>query len=56
MAPVVIGKIYDLTSIKIALESLPFVLLVGAILFWLGSRKYAADMNKVAKIQLVAEG
>lgn len=55
MAPVVIGKIYDLTNIKTALESLPFVLLIGALLFWLGSRKYTADLNKVAKIQLVAE-
>ena len=55
MAPVVIGKIYDLTNIKTALESLPFVLLIGALLFWLGSRKYVADLNKVAKIKLVAE-
>ena len=55
MAPVVIGKIYDLTNIKTALESLPFVLLIGAFLFWLGSRKYVADLKKVAKIQLVAE-
>jgi MFS family permease len=56
MAPVVIGKIYDLTNIKTALESLPFVLLIGAILFWLGSRKYVADLNKVAKINLIPEG
>jgi MFS family permease len=55
MAPIVIGKIYDLTNIKTALESLPFVLLIGAFLFWLGSRKYVADLNKVAKIKLVAE-
>jgi hypothetical protein len=25
------------------------------LLFWLGSRKYVSDLNKVAKIQLVAE-
>ena len=56
MAPIVIGKIYDLTNIKTALESLPFVLLIGALLFWLGSRKYVSDLNKVAKVQLVAEG
>ena len=56
MAPIVIGKIYDLTNIKTALESLPFVLLIGALLFWLGSRKYVRDLNKVAKVQLVAEG
>jgi len=56
MAPIVIGKIYDLTNIKTALESLPFVLIIGALLFWLGSRKYVNDLKKVAKIQLVAEG
>ena len=56
MAPIVIGKIYDLTNIKTALESLPFVLVTGAVLFWLGSRKYVGDLNKVAKMQLVAEG
>lgn len=56
MAPIVIGKIYDLTNIKTALESLPFVLLIGSLLFWLGSRKYVDDLNKVAKINLVAEG
>jgi MFS family permease len=55
MAPIVIGKIYDLTNIKTALESLPFVLLIGSLLFWLGSRKYVDDLNKVAKINLVAE-
>ncbi|HAM10777.1 MAG TPA: hypothetical protein DCP74_11005, partial [Bacteroidales bacterium] len=55
MAPIVIGKIYDLTNIKTALESLPFVLIIGALLFWLGSRKYVNDLKKVAKIQLVAE-
>jgi fucose permease len=53
-APIVIGKIYDLTNIKTALESLPFVLLIGTLLFWLGSRKYVSDLNKVAKIKLEA--
>jgi len=55
MAPIVIGKIYDLTNIKTALESLPFILLIGSLLFWLGSRKYVNDLTKVAKINLVAE-
>jgi MFS family permease len=55
MAPIVIGKIYDLTNIQTALESLPFILLIGSILFWLGSRKYVNDLTKVAKINLVAE-
>ena len=55
MAPIVIGKIYDLTNIQTALESLPFILLIGSLLFWLGSRKYVNDLTKVAKINLVAE-
>jgi len=56
MAPIVIGKIYDLTNIQTALESLPFILLIGSLLFWMGSRKYVNDLGKVAKINLVAEG
>src|SRR5512133_721841 len=54
-APVVMGKIYDLTNIQTALSVLPFVLLVGATLFWLGSRHYVKDLGLVAKIQLEAE-
>lgn len=52
MAPIVIGKIYDLTNIKTALESLPLVLLLGAGLFYLGSRRYDSDMGKVTKVEL----
>jgi MFS family permease len=51
-APIVVGKIYDLTNIKTALEFLPLVLLTGALLFYLGSRRYSEDMEKVAKINL----
>jgi MFS family permease len=51
-APVVIGKIYDLTNIKTALAVLPFILLVGALLFYLGSRYYEKDLEKVAEIKL----
>jgi MFS family permease len=54
-APIVIGKIYDLTNIKTALSITPFVLLIGAVLFYLGSKKYAGDMEKVAKIKLEPE-
>jgi len=53
-APVVMGKIYDLTNIQTALSILPFVLFIGAILFWIGSRYYVKDLGKVAKISLVA--
>jgi MFS family permease len=51
-APIVVGKIYDLTNIKTALSFLPIVLLLGSLLFYLGSRYYPADMEKVAKIHL----
>jgi fucose permease len=54
-APVAMGKIYDLTNIQTALSVLPFVLLVGALLFLLGSRYYVKDLGKVAQIALEAE-
>jgi MFS family permease len=54
-APVAMGKIYDLTNIQTALSVLPFVLLLGALLFWLGSRYYVKDLGKVAQIALEAE-
>jgi MFS family permease len=54
-APIVIGKIYDLTNIKTALSITPFVLVMGAVLFYLGSRQYAGDMEKVAKVNLIPE-
>ena len=54
-APIVMGKIYDLTNIQTALSILPFVLLIGTILFWLGSRHYVKDLEKVAQIRLEAE-
>jgi MFS family permease len=52
MAPIVVGQIYDRTNIKTALAVLPFVLLAGAILFYLGSRYYEKDMDKVTKVNL----
>lgn len=52
LAPIVIGKIYDLTNIKTALEFLPLVLLLSALMFYLGSRKYDADMANVTKVEL----
>ena len=54
-APIVLGKISDLSNIKTAISILPFVLLVGTILFFLGSKYYVSDMGKVAKIKLEAE-
>jgi MFS family permease len=54
-APIIMGKIYDLTNIQTALSVLPFILFIGAVLFWLGSRHYVKDLGKVAPIALVAE-
>jgi len=54
-APVVMGKIYDLTNIQTALSILPFVLLLGALLFWIGSGYYVKDLGKVEQISLVSE-
>jgi MFS family permease len=51
-APIVLGKISDLTNIKTALSILPFVLMIGALLFYLGSRHYMTDMDRVTKINL----
>jgi len=53
-APIVMGKIYDLTNIQTALSILPFILLIGALLFWIGSKHYVKDLGKVAKIELEA--
>jgi len=55
-APIVLGKISDLSNIKVAMSILPFVLLIGSLLFYVGSRYYNGDMEKVAKINLEAEG
>jgi MFS family permease len=52
MAPIVIGQIYDNSNIKTALSILPFILILGALLFYLGSRYYEKDMEKVPKIKL----
>jgi MFS family permease len=51
-SPIVIGKIYDLTNISIALNILPVFLLIGSLLFWLGSRHYIKDLEKVTKVDL----
>lgn len=52
MAPIVIGQIYDRTNIKTALAILPFILVIGALLFYLGSKYYEKDMEKVTKVNL----
>jgi MFS family permease len=55
MAPVVIGKLYDMSNnIQTAMSILPIILLTGAVLFWLGSRYYVKDLKKVPAIELEA--
>ena len=51
-APIVLGKISDLSNIKTAVSILPFVLMVGALFFFLGSKYYVNDMGRVTRINL----
>lgn len=51
-APIVLGKISDLSNLRTSMSILPFVLMTGALLFYIGSRYYLTDMNKVASIKL----
>jgi MFS family permease len=55
MAPVVIGKLYDMYDIKTAMALLPFILVLGAAFFYTASRFYVRDLEKTAKIKLEAE-
>jgi fucose permease len=54
LAPVVMGKISDLTNIQTAFNLLPISLLIAVILFFIGSFYYERDLNKVEKINLEA--
>ncbi len=51
-APIVLGRISDLSGITTAMAILPFVLIAGAALFYLGSRFYLHDVERAAKIHL----
>ena len=51
-APVILGKISDLSNIRTAMAVVPFVLVIAAFLFYMGSKYYLKDMDKVAKINL----
>jgi MFS family permease len=54
-APIVLGRISDLTNIKTAMTILPFSLVIASLLFFLGSKYYLSDMDKVAKVNLESE-
>jgi MFS family permease len=51
-APIVLGKISDLSNLQRAMNILPFVLCIGALLFYAGSRYLVKDMTKVQHIEL----
>jgi MFS family permease len=51
-APVLIGAIMDATDVKTAMSILPAILLVGSVLFYLGSKFYVKDLKKVENIRL----
>ena len=55
LAPITMGKIYDYFSIGAAFSILPFVLIIAALLFYLGSRHYENDLSKVPEIKLELE-
>jgi predicted MFS family arabinose efflux permease len=54
MAPMIIGRIYDKANIETALSILPFVLVIGSVLFLAGSAFYNKDLEKVTKVELEA--
>lgn len=51
-APIVLGRISDVSNTSTAMKVLPFALLIGSLLFFLGSRFYLGDMAKVTKVNL----
>jgi MFS family permease len=54
-APIVLGKISDLSDLQKAMNILPVSLLIGSLLFFIGSKHLVKDMNKVVHIQLETE-
>ena len=54
-APLVIGKLYDMYDIKTAIALLPFMLVLGALLFYIASRYYVRDLEKTVKVKMEAE-
>jgi len=54
-APIVLGRISDLTNITTAMRILPAFLLVGALLFLIGAKYYISDIGKVSAVKLEVE-
>jgi MFS family permease len=54
-APIVLGKISDLSDLQMSMNILPVALVIGSLLFFLGSKHLVNDMNKVANVKLETE-
>lgn len=54
-APIILGKISDTSSLQQAMNILPFVLCIGSLLFFIGSKYLVADMRKVTNVELQVE-
>jgi MFS family permease len=54
-APIVLGKISDLSDLQMSMNILPVALLIGSLLFFLGSKHLVNDMNKVTNVKLETE-
>lgn len=52
IAPVALGKLYDLSNIRTAMSILPAILLLGSFLFYKASKYYETDLQKVEKVDL----
>lgn len=55
LGPIVIGAISDASGIKTAMMVLPVILVLGAVLFFIGSFFFLKDYNKAEKIPLELE-
>jgi len=51
-APIVLGKISDLSDLQKAMNILPVALLIGSVLFFIGSKYLVNDMKKVENVRL----
>jgi len=49
------GTIYDNYDISTAFKVLPFMLILGSLLFYLGSRHYENDLHKVPDYKIESE-
>jgi predicted MFS family arabinose efflux permease len=52
LAPIAIGKLYDVSNIQTAMSILPAMLLLGSFLFYKASKHYETDLQKVEQIEL----